>query len=173
MNEFVFFIEGDVNRSLTIDPTVWIFDERKIDLTTYFDELETMDDEMTKYQKSISAQWDKERLEGSAPPNPNQNGNIIRFNKQKLINGTFGMPLKSFLKNADPISDHATLMIETNHGQSYSCNLEEGYALIAGFSKDGQPLKETGPVHIYFGDGSNEQEPITHVTRLVIKAPKA
>lgn len=32
MQEFVFFITGKVKKPLTIDPSVWIFDERKIDL---------------------------------------------------------------------------------------------------------------------------------------------
>lgn len=169
MREFVFFIEGEVNRPLTIDPTVWIFDERKVDLTTYFDELDSMDDELTAYQKSISAQWDKERTEGSEPPNPNRNGNLIRYNKQALINGSFGMPLKPFLTNADPTESALSLRIETENGEAHVCSLEAASNLIIGFAKDGQPLRENGPVHIYFGDGSNADNPITHVKRLVIE----
>ncbi|MEK4565457.1 peptidyl-prolyl cis-trans isomerase [Alkalihalobacillus sp. FSL R5-0424] len=169
MSEFVFFIDGEVDRPLTIDPTVWIFDERKVDLSTYFDELETMDDEITAYQKSISAQWDKERTEGSEPPNPNHNGNLIRYNKQALINGSFGMPLKSFLSNANPTESASSVKIETENGDSHSCSLEEAFKLIVGFSNDGQPLRDNGPVHIYYGDGSNAQNPITHVKRIVIE----
>ena len=170
MNEFVFFIEGEITRPLTIDPTVWIFDERKVDLESYFDQLDTMDDELTIYQKTISAQWDKERLEGSEPPNPNHNGNKIRYNKQRIINGSFGMPLKPFLQNSQPLESASSLIIETETGESHSCTLEEGFKLIVGFSKDGKPLKENGPVHLYYGDGSNAEEPITHVKRLIIKA---
>ncbi|MDQ0206485.1 peptidyl-prolyl cis-trans isomerase [Alkalicoccobacillus murimartini] len=170
MSEFVFFIEGDINRPLTIDPTVWIFDERKIDLTSYFDNLDSMDDELTAYQKSISAQWDRERTEGSEPPNPNHNGNLIRYDKQKLINGSFGMPLKPFLTNAGPIDTAKSIAIETENGSIHTCTLEDGFKLIVGFSQDGQPLRDSGPVHIYYGDGSNEKEPITHVKRITIKS---
>jgi len=169
LSEFVFFIDGEVNRPLTIDPTVWIFDERKVDLTTYFDELDTMDDEITAYQKSISAQWDKERTEGSEPPNPNRNGNLIRYNKQALIHGSFGMPFKPFLTNAAPIESASSVRIETENGESHVCPIEEASKWIVGFSKDGQPLRDNGPVHIYFGDGSNASNPITHVKRIVIE----
>ena len=34
----ILFINGKVRFPITIDPTVWIFDDRKVDLTTYFDE---------------------------------------------------------------------------------------------------------------------------------------
>ncbi|GAE32652.1 hypothetical protein [Alkalihalobacillus hemicellulosilyticus] len=63
MQEFVFFIEGRVQHPLTIDPTVWIFDERKVDLNTYFNEQANKEDADTIYKKAISAQWDKEILE--------------------------------------------------------------------------------------------------------------
>ena len=32
--------------------------------------------------------------------------------------------------------------------------------MILCFSNNGKPLKEDGPVHVYFGDGSNKQNPI-------------
>ncbi|WP_231686857.1 hypothetical protein [Bacillus sp. JCM 19034] len=51
MQEFVFFIDGDVQHPLTIDPTVWIFDERKVDLDTYFNEESITEDKDTAYKK--------------------------------------------------------------------------------------------------------------------------
>ena len=32
---------GKVKYSITLDPSVWIFDERKLELTTFFDERKT------------------------------------------------------------------------------------------------------------------------------------
>lgn len=45
-------IKGSVKYSITLDPSVWIFDDRKIDLNTYF-ELASEDkpDELSQYKK--------------------------------------------------------------------------------------------------------------------------
>ncbi|MED4079770.1 peptidyl-prolyl cis-trans isomerase [Halalkalibacterium halodurans] len=168
MEEFVFFIEGNVNHPLTIDPTVWIFDERKVDLTTYFQELATKEDEMTAYKKAISKQWDKEITEGSEPPRPDTNGNVIKYEKQKLIHGSFGMPFMPFLKNSEPDSDAKTVTVVCADGNEHSFPIDEAAQFILGFAKNGSPLREDGPVHVYFGDGSNESTPIINVIRFSV-----
>lgn len=168
MQEFVFFIDGDVHHPLTIDPTVWIFDERKVDLDTYFDEIKSIDDEETAYTKAISAQWDKEIIEGSAPPRPNSNGNEIRYDKQKLINGSFGMLLKPFLQNSEPKEGVTQVEVVQADGARHIISFEHALQCIVGFSHKGQPLKEDGPVHLYFGDGANRQTPIKNVVRFTL-----
>ncbi|WP_017727155.1 hypothetical protein [Halalkalibacterium ligniniphilum] len=168
MSEFIFFIDGHVNHPLTIDPSVWIFDERKVDLTTYFKELPFQDDVETAYKKAISAQWDKEITEGSEPPRPNSNGNELKYEKQKLMNGTFGMPFRPFLLNAEPLKEAKNVTIHTADGELFTYEFEVAASFILGFSKQGKPLKEDGPVHVYLGDGSNEQNPIRQVTRFTV-----
>jgi hypothetical protein len=168
MQEFVFFIEGDVNHPLTVDPTVWIFDERKVDLDTYFDELNTAEDEETTYKKAISAQWDKEITEGSEPPRPDSNDNKISYDKQKLIHGSFGMPLKPFLLNAIPQKDITKVEIVQGDGSSQLYDYSLIQSGIVGFSYKGKPLKDDGPIHFYFGDGSNRDEPIKLVRKFIL-----
>ncbi|GAE33808.1 hypothetical protein [Halalkalibacter akibai] len=168
MQEFVFFIDGDVNHPLTIDPTVWIFDERKVDLDTYFDQLDTAEDEETKYKKAISAQWDKEITEGSEPPRPDSNDNKIKYDKQKLMQGSFGMPLKPFLINSEPIEGVSKVEIKQKNGESHFFDYKVALAGIAGFSFKGKPLKENGPIHFYLGDGSNKDKPITNVVKFIL-----
>ncbi|WP_100404608.1 hypothetical protein [Bacillus solitudinis] len=169
MQEFVFFIGGEVNHPLTIDPTVWIFDERKVDLLTYFKEEKLEEDDETLYTKAISAQWDKELTEGSEPPNPNKNGNEIKYDKQKLINGTYGMPLRPFLINANPSDTVNQVTVERHDGTKESYDYDKALTFILGFSNQGKPLREDGPVHIYFGDGSNQDSPVRQVKRLILK----
>lgn len=168
MQEFVFFIDGDVLHPLTIDPTVWIFDERKVDLDTFFDEVKTEEDEITAYTKAISAQWDKEITEGATPPNPNSNQNEIKYEKQKLIHGSFGMPLKPFLVNTRPVDTPQTVEVIQKDGSSQLIPYSEAQFCILGFSDKGQKLAEDGPVHVYLGNGSNRDNPIKDVVRFVI-----
>lgn len=169
MQEFVFFINGDVHHPLTIDPTVWIFDERKVDLDTYFDEARSQEDDVIAYTKAISAQWDKEITEGSAPPNPNSNQNEIKYEKQKLIHGSFGMPLKPFLENTEPVEQPQKVKITQKDGTTQILPFSEALSCIIGFSKQGETLKEDGPVHLYFGDGSNRQDPIKNIVELSVQ----
>ncbi len=171
MQEFVFFINGDVKHPLTIDPTVWIFDERKIDLDQVFDaiELETEEDKLLAYTKAISAQWDKEIKEGATPPNPNSNQNQIRYEKQKLINGTFGMPLRPFLENTEPLDEPSTVEIIQKDGTITLLPYKDALSCILGFSNNGKKLEEDGPVHVYFGDGTNREAPIKHVIRFTVR----
>ncbi|GAF14641.1 hypothetical protein JCM19046_956 [Bacillus sp. JCM 19046] len=167
MQEFVFFISGNVKKPLTIDPTVWIFDERKIDLNAFFESGSKLeeDNDLTDYTKKISEQFDREMLEGSEPPNPNRDSNKIKFNRQELINGSFGMPLKSFIKNASPFENASTIQVETTDETVHAFPLEKGNYFIAAFSKDGQPLRNDGPIHLYIVDGEQHQ-PIKNVKQL-------
>ncbi|SDG93526.1 hypothetical protein SAMN05192534_10163 [Alteribacillus persepolensis] len=169
MMDFIVMIHGNVNHTITLDPTVWIFDDRKIDLTVWTGEENRKHEEMEEYKKAISKQWDKELTEGAQIPKRNQT-NRIRSKKEELINGTFGIPFQSFLENAKPHENASKVVVETageNH-TDHIVSLDDAYRFVVGFAQDGKPLEETGPIHIYFGDGSNKENPITHVTGLRI-----
>ncbi|MFB4164735.1 peptidyl-prolyl cis-trans isomerase [Alteribacillus sp. JSM 102045] len=162
--DFIVMIHGNVQHTITIDPTVWIFDDRKIDLTSWSGEKNRKEEEMEQYKKDISKQWDKEITEGAQMPKRNQT-NQVRNKKEELIKGTFGIPFESFLKNAEPPENAAKVVVET-YGENetgHIASLDEAYQFVIGFSENGKPLKETGPVHVYYGDGSNKENPITHV----------
>lgn len=168
--EHVVLIKGEVEHSLTIDPSVWIFDERKVDLNTYFTEEKSEQiDELSEYTKKMSEHWDRELLEGSEPPDPNRNDNKIVYNKQQLITGSFAMVFEPFLLNARPKPSAKSVTIQTKDASSLSISLDEAKQLVLAFSKDGKPLREDGPIHVYFGDGSNQNSPIKHVIAFIIE----
>lgn len=73
--------------------------------------------------------------------------------------------MKPFLKNTEPDKEAHSLIILTND-QEVEIPLEEAYNLIFGFSINGKPLTQDGPVHIYYGDGSNKNTPIKNVNGL-------
>ena len=63
----ILFINGKVRFPITIDPTVWIFDDRKVDLTTYFDETRKHFRTRSLF-KNTSEHWDREIRDGAAFP---------------------------------------------------------------------------------------------------------
>lgn len=163
MIDFIVTIHGKTKHTITIDPTVWIFDDRKIDLKQWEGESKNDDsDDIENYKKNISAQWDKEITEGAQVPRRDQT-NRIRNKKEALIDGTFGMPFAPFLENAEPLEEASKVVIETKKNTTHIVPLEEAKEFVLGFSKNGKPLKENGPVHVYYGDGSNRDNPILHV----------
>ncbi|MBM7586686.1 hypothetical protein JOC86_003238 [Bacillus pakistanensis] len=164
--ETIIPIKGKVKFPITLDPGVWIFDDRKVDLTTYFSSNEEKVDELEEYTKSVSRHWSREIQEGATYPPTLKTEK--KFEKERILTGTFGISLQPFIKNAEPLSDAKSLIIETEDNE-YSFILAGHDRLILGFSKEGKPLKENGPVHVYFEDGSNKENPITNVKAIRIE----
>lgn len=149
--------KGKVKFPITLDAGTWIFDDRKIDLNTYFDSEREEMDELEKYTKEVGQFFDRELKEGATPPSEQKPKK--RFLKEILLTGTFGMKLSPFIKTAEPYG--TTFVLETSNGD-VSFPMEEAYSFIAAFSKEGKRL-EDGPVHILFEDGSNKDNPIKGV----------
>jgi hypothetical protein len=161
----IIVLSGKVKYKITLDPTVWIFDDRKFDLTTYFFKPVEKKNELEEYTKSVSTHWDREIMEGAVYPPTLKTEK--KYEKEKVLTGSFAIPFKPFLKNAEPHEKADTLVIKTA-ADEHVISLNAAQNLILGFSVAGKPLTEDGPVHVYFGDGSNRQNPIKNVNELIV-----
>jgi hypothetical protein len=167
--EFIIPFKGEVAYKITLDPTVWIFDDRKIDLSTYFEETRIERDELEEYKRGMGEHWSREIMEGAiVPPTLNSEKTYNRKEKNEMMTGTFGMVFKPFLENSEPTAQAETVVIETADGE-HSFSIEEAKELIFKFSQEGKPLKEDGPVHVLLPDGSNQQNPITDVIAIRVE----
>jgi hypothetical protein len=164
--ENIIIISGKVQYTITLDPSVWIFDDRRVDLTTFFFTKSENSNSLEEYTKAVSKHWDREIMEGAIYPPTLKTEK--KFEKEKVLTGTFGIPLKPFLLNSQPASDAHTFIISSSDGE-YEFPLETAYDLILGFSNKGKPLTTDGPIHIYLGDGSNQKNPIKNVKGFSIK----
>jgi hypothetical protein len=164
--ENIIVLSGKVKYTITLEPTVWIFDDRKVDLTTYFSTTSNPTNDLEEYTKSISKHWDREITEGAVYPPTLKTEK--KYEKEKVLTGSFGIPFQPFLKNAEPDENAAALVIKTATSE-HEISLDKAMNLILGFSNVGKPLSEDGPVHVYFGDGSNLQNPIKNVREFIIK----
>jgi hypothetical protein len=164
--ENIIVLSGKVKYTITLDPTVWIFDDRKVDLTTYFSTSFENKNELEEYTKSVSKHWDREIMEGAVYPPTLKTEK--KYEKEKVLTGSFGIPILPFLKNAELVEDAVALTIKTTASE-HEISLDKAKDLILGFSDGGKPLSEDGPVHVYFGDGSNLLDPIKNVREFIIK----
>ncbi|WP_257350598.1 peptidyl-prolyl cis-trans isomerase [Pseudalkalibacillus decolorationis] len=162
--ESIVFIDGKVRFPITLDPGVWIFDDRKLNLDTYFEE--GTEDESDTYTKDVSEHWDRERTEGAEIPSQT-NDNKIKYDKSELFSRSYGIQLNHFLINAEPDKNATQVLIQTTDGQEFSISITEAFNGVIGFSTNGKPVNN-GPVHFYYGDGSNRNEPICSIKRFTL-----
>ena len=158
--ESIIPIKGNVKFNITLDPGVWIFDDRRIDLKTFFTEQQLEKNELDEYTKNMSAHWSREIMEGATYPPTLKTEK--KYEKTKILTGTFGIYLKHFLKNAEVNENAESVVIETVNGE-HVFTLEQADSLIFKYSQDGKPLLGDGPVYVLLADGSNLETPIKHV----------
>lgn len=160
-------IKGAVTYKITLDPTVWIFDDRRIDLKTYFTDRTENEDEDIKYLLSMGKHWSREIMEGATFPPTLKTER--KFDRQGMKTGTFGMEIKYFLKNAQIEKDATKVVFECKNGEKHTFSIDEAMTFIFKFSQDGKPLIEDGPVHLLFADGSNVENPIKNIASICVE----
>ncbi|TMN23455.1 hypothetical protein [Lentibacillus cibarius] len=158
-------ITGNVTYTITLDPTVWIFDDRKILLDEAFTENKVdhdQEDELEKASRRFNQEVYQQKI------NPPVNKSISRMEGKKILENSYVMPINEFLNHAE-INENATdatLVITNGDEQQVSLQaLKECYLL---FAMDGKPLKDDGPVHFLYRDGSNRDNPIKGVKKIII-----
>ncbi len=160
-------IKGAVTYKITLDPTVWIFDDRRLDLNTFFTENVDEDSEDMKYLLSMGKHWSREIMEGATFPPTLKTER--KFDRQGMKTGTFGIEIKHFLKNAEIHENATRVVFECEDGSEHSFSIDEAYTLIFKFSQDGKPITEDGPVHLLYRDGSNVENPIKNIRTIHVE----
>jgi len=158
-------IVGNVAFSITLDPTVWIFDDRKILLEEAFSSQGSNKEEIDELEKTAQRFQTEVNSKLNRPP---VNRSISKLEGEKILKNSYVMPLHDFIKNAEikPEATYATFI--TGDENDISLSIEElvnGYFL---FAVNGKPLKEDGPVHYIFQNGSNKDNPIKNIKKIEI-----
>ncbi|MCA1023411.1 hypothetical protein GLW04_04065 [Halobacillus litoralis] len=160
-------LTGKVKFPITLDPTVWIFDDRKVTFSEAFEggPSETTPEEEDELKRK-SLRFDREVYQQKL--NPPVNKSINRYEKQRIINGTFLMPLLPFLQTSEPSvqAEKAALVSDEGEEIVQADDLKDALLL---FAENGKPLKTDGPVHLYFGDGSNKETPVKGIKKIVFQ----
>lgn len=156
-------ITGNVNYSITLDPTVWIFDDRKILFEDAFSTQpkKKRENDLTK----VADRWNQDVYQQKIKPPVNKS--INRFEKEKILKNSYVMPINDFLAHAELQSKAKDVTLKTTKGDVTIplSDFQDCYLL---FAVKGKPIQEDGPVHIYFKDGSNKNNPIKGVQKVII-----
>ncbi|MCP3026250.1 hypothetical protein [Halobacillus sp. A5] len=160
-------IKGKVKFPITLDPTVWIFDDRKKSYDEVFHpETREADVEIESDLKKKAQRFDREVYQQKL--NPPVNKSLHRKEKERIFTESFMMPIKPFIHNSEPESSVTEAVLVTEDG-NHSVNADRFAEGLLLFSKDGKPLKEDGPVHLYFVDQGEHQIPLTGIKEIIFQ----
>ncbi|MFC0523994.1 hypothetical protein ACFFGV_10525 [Pontibacillus salicampi] len=158
-------LTGNVHYTITLDPTVWIFDDRKIDFSEAFTSNHSRQQAEEDELKKQAQIWDRGVYQQKLDPPVNKS--ISTFDKKKILEGTYVMPLYHFLEHASIKENAVEATLETEkHSETISLEQLQQAALL--FAKDGKPIQEEGPVHLYYLDGTNQDNPIKGIRKIII-----
>ncbi|UFJ42970.1 hypothetical protein LOK74_10945 [Brevibacillus humidisoli] len=167
----VIVIRGAVAYTITLDPSVWIFDERKIDLRSYDFTKESSQNEQERYASEAGAQWDKELQEGAPLPSHQQRSLAA---ERKVLEGDYGINLAPFLDHAEPLPGATTVVIHREGKQPVTLPLQEARRAILQFAKGGKPIRDNGPVLMYLPEQvKNGEEPLDAITSFEVRIDEA
>lgn len=159
-------ITGNVQHSITLDPSIWIFDDRRLDLDAFFKDDYVERDELEEYKKNIGKHWSREIMEGATFPPTLETEK--KFELSKEITGNYGIYLHHFLKNAIPNENATKIVFQTETDEEFAFPFQMNEDFILKYSIDGKPIEGDGPVHILLKDGSNIENPIKNVVAVQI-----
>lgn len=157
-------LKGKVTYPITLDASVWIFDDRKVILEEAFTQKEQEPEEDPLRKK---AELFDQELYFKTKIKPPVNKSLNRYEKEQALKHSFVMPIGEFIKNAE-IQDKAKTAILQTTEDDVIITLEQLIDAYILFAVDGKPLKEDGPVHLYFGDGTNQDNPIKGIKTITI-----
>lgn len=158
-------LKGKVTYPITLDASVWIFDDRKIILEEAFTEKEVVQEEDPL--KKADEMFNQE-IYFQTKIKPPVNKSINRYEKEKILENSFVMPLEDFINNAEVKPEAKRARLKTD-GDDIVITVEQLTDAYLLFATDGKPLKEEGPVHLYFRDGSNKEAPIKNIKQIIIE----
>lgn len=156
-------LKGKVNYPITLDPSVWIFDDRKIMLEEAFtgsSEKKVKEDPVKK-----AAELFNQEIYSQKSIKPPVNKSLSRKEQEKALIHSFVMPIRDFIETAEIHSGAKRVLLKTG-GDDIGISIEQLTSAYFLFAVNGKPIRENGPVHLFFGDGSNQEDPITGITEI-------
>lgn len=160
-------LKGNVSFPITLDPSVWIFDDRKIILEEAFSKNKEQKKQIEPTQKS--AELFDQSVYANEQAKPPINKSLTREEREKALTHSFVMPVKDFVETSEvnPTAEKALLKITAD--ETIIISLEQLVNAFVLFAIEGKPVKNEGPIHLIFGDGSNLDNPIKGIQEIIIE----
>lgn len=151
-------ILGNVRYQITLDPSAWIFDDRKEDLEKAL--AKVADEEEIKFEDS--KEWNRQIIEGTSKPPTLKTEK--KFKKKDLLEGTYIICLEPFLEYTEPERDEDAMITFTHDEGATILPYRDRKNIYAQFSQDGKRLYDDGMVDILVIENGEIKEKLLHTT---------
>jgi len=152
----VITITGNIQYPITLDPSVWIFDDRKVHLNC---DDKTQNKYHQKQQKDI-----KQYQQINKPPVQKS----LQYTKQsELLSYSYYMPLKDFILRTEPSHVATSAILATKSGKQ-TITLTELLNSNALFSKNGKQIIKDGPIYLFKESDIHFEFPIKGISSIYI-----
>lgn len=151
-------ILGNVRYQITLDPSAWIFDDRKEDLDKLL--AAQSDDEEINFDDS--KEWNRQIIEGSTKPPTLKTEK--KFKKKQLLEGTFVICMEPFFEYTEPERGEES-MITFNHDENSTIlPYRDRSKIFAQFSNEGKRLYDDGMIDILLIENGQIKQRLNHVS---------
>lgn len=156
-------LTGNVRYQITLDPSTWIFDDRKIKIEDLL--ANTNDGEEITFNDDV--EWNRQIIEGETKPPTLKSEK--KYKKRELLESSFVINLAPFLEYAEPYeAENATIVFVHNDGQT-ELRYDARETFYAHFSNVGKRLHEDGLFDLLVVEDGTEKERLVHVTKIEFK----
>lgn len=150
-------VTGKVKFPIVLDPSSWIFDNRKIEWNDYIEQRVTIDDVIENK---------KDERAGSAVPRLVEVK--VKYDKERWLTDSFVIPVAPFLNNSEPEPDSQTVCFERSQGDTVRIPLDVFKEGVLVFSKNGKILQEDGPLQ-FCNLKDFKDNPIVGINKIVLE----
>ncbi|CAD2078346.1 hypothetical protein GCM10007275_08270 [Jeotgalicoccus coquinae] len=157
-------LTGNVRYQITLDPSTWIFDDRKIVL----EDLLSQGEDGEEITFNDETEWNRQIIEGETKPPTLKSEK--KFKKRELLENSFVISLAPFLEYAEAYEDENAKIVFVHNDGETELLYKDRETFYAHFSNKGKRLHEDGLFDLLVvGDDGIEQERLVYVTKIEFK----
>ncbi len=157
-------LTGNVRYQITLDPSTWIFDDRKIVLEDLLAQAE--DGEEITFNDET--EWNRQIIEGETKPPTLKSEK--KHKKRELLENSFVISLAPFLEYAEAYEDEEAKIVFVHNDGETELLYKDRETFYAHFSNKGKRLHEDGLFDLLVVDSDGiEKERLVYVTKIEFK----
>ena len=161
--QMIIQILGNVRYQITLDPSTWIFDDRKEEL----EKVLAQEPEKEQINFSDSTEWNRQIIEGTTKPPTLKTEK--KFKNKELLEGTFIICLKPFLEYTEPHQGEDAMIVFTHDEGTTTLPFNARDTYYAHFSQDGKRIYDDGMIDVLVIKDGNMEEKLVHVTGIAFE----
>lgn len=156
-------LTGNVRYQITLDPSTWIFDDRKIKIEDLLSNTE--DGEEITFNDET--EWNRQIIEGETKPPTLKSEK--KHKKRELLESSFVINLAPFLEYAEAYEDEQAKIVFVHNAGETELPYAARESFYAHFSKEGKRLHEDGLFDLLVVENGIEKERLIYVTKIEFK----